>query len=79
MQLLKKTNHQPANSKDLIADLRICEERRKFFLSAVQLLLHFIQEFAFDLKEINSEAFKKGVSSLSHQFASKEDGQKTRP
>ena len=69
MQLVKKTANRPVDGKDLMADLRLCEDRRKFFLSTVQHLLHFIQEFAIDLQEINSEAFKKEVSALSHQFA----------
>ena len=69
MQLLKKTNSGRSDGTDLAANLRLCEERRKFFSSTIQHLLHFIQEFAFDLKEINSQAFKKEISALSHQFA----------
>ena len=68
MQMLKKTTSSRSGGRDPLADLRLCEERRKFFMTTVQHLLHFIQEFAIDLKEINSEAFKKEISALSHQF-----------
>ena len=68
MQLLKKSASGSSDNRDLLADLRLCEERRKFFMSAVQHLLHFIQEFAIDLQEINSEAFKKEIAGLSHQI-----------
>ncbi len=69
MQLVKKTTTNRSDGKNLVADLRVCEERRKFFLASLQHLLHFIQEFAIDLKEINSEAFKKEISTLSHHLA----------
>ena len=69
MQLLKKTTNDGPDGKNLMADLRLCEERRKFLLTSTRHLLHFIQEFAIDLKEINSEAFKKEIDSLSHHFA----------
>jgi len=73
MQLLKKTNHESSDSKRLAADLRLCEQRQKFFLSTVLHLLHFIQEFTIELKEINSDAFKKEISALTQQFSAKQN------
>ena len=68
MQMLKKTTYENSDSKRLLDDLRLYEKRQKFFLSAVLHLLHFIQEFTLELKEINSDAFKK-AKNLCKDFA----------
>jgi len=44
-------------------------QKKEYFLVSILSLLQFMKEFALDLKEINSDEFKKDISQLSEKFS----------
>ena len=67
-KLKKKDRHQ-TGTEDLIAELSDSNHKKEYFLLSIRALLQLIKEFALDLKEINSDEFKKNISQLSEKFA----------
>ena len=70
LSTLKKKDNQQIETGDLAAKLSENKQRKDYFLLSIQALLQFIKEFALDLKEINSDGFKKDISRLSEKFTS---------
>ena len=70
MLKLKKKDHPQIETEDLAAKLSEINREKDYFLLSIQTLLQLIKEFALDLKEIDSDGFKKHVSLLSEKFAS---------
>ena len=68
LKLKKKDGEQP-NIEDLAAELSESDRKRKYFLLAIRALLQFLKEFALDLKEIDSDGYKKDISHLSEKIA----------
>ena len=73
---LKKKKSIDFDNKDLSEMLKISDEKRQFFLLAVRALLIFIKDFSLDLKEIDSEEFKKKIDGLADKFISEEKTKK---
>ena len=65
-----KKDHQQIETEDLAAKLSDSNRKKDYFLLSIQALLQLIKQFALDLKEIDSDGFKKDVSLLSEKFAS---------
>ncbi|UCF93826.1 MAG: diguanylate cyclase [Desulfobacterales bacterium] len=66
----KKDDEGRDEAQDLSARLADSEARKNFFLLAIRALLLFIREFVCDIKEIESEEFKKELSALADKFTS---------
>ena len=56
--------------------LRYSDEKRQFFLLAVRALLVFIKDFSLDIKEIDSEEFKRKIDDLTEKLISEEKTKK---
>ena len=52
------------------AELLECLKKQEFLLTSVRALLEFIKEFALDLKELRSDAFKRDMDALEARFSS---------
>jgi len=65
----KRENGISANG-DLVGQLQELETKSEFFMLTIQSLIQFIKEFALDLKEIESDAFKQKICELSKTFTS---------
>ena len=74
-----KKDHQQIETEDLAAKLSDSNRKKDYFLLSIQALLQLIKEFALDLKEIDSDGFKKDVSLLSEKFASEKKLKKIHP
>ena len=48
--------------------LQACREKKDFFRSAIKALLQFINDFALDIKELKSDAFKQQLDELEAEF-----------
>ena len=57
-------------TEDLAAKLSEISRKKEYFLLSIQALLQLMKEFALDLKEIDSDGFKKDIGRLSENFAS---------
>ena len=57
-------------TEDLAAKLSESSRKKEYFLLSIQALLQLMKEFALDLKEIDSDGFKKDISRLSENFTS---------
>ena len=75
LALIKKKSEK-TEKEDLSGMLKSSDEKRQFFLLAVRALLIFIKDFSLDLKEIDSEEFKKKIDDLSENFISEEKTKK---
>ena len=75
LALIKKKSEK-TEKEDLSGILKSSDEKRQFFLLAVRALLIFIKDFSLDLKEIDSEEFKKKRDDLSENFISEEKTKK---
>jgi diguanylate cyclase len=64
----KKDPAETADLKELSEALGKCRRWHEFLLESIHVLLQFIKEFSFDIKELKSEAFLKGVNQLEAQF-----------
>ncbi len=53
---------------DLSAQLKECSQRRHFYHEAIQALFLFLKEFTIDLPDIDANAFRHRVDSLSKTF-----------
>ena len=69
LKLRKKDNHH-IETEDLAAKLSESNRKKEYFLLSIQALLQLMKEFALDLKEINSDGFKKDISRLSENITS---------
>ncbi len=69
LKFKKKDNHQ-IETEDLAAKLSESNQKKEYFLLSIQALLQLVKEFALDLKEINSDGFKKDISRLSEKITS---------
>ena len=70
--MLLKFNKKDSSQKDtedLAAELSDSNQKKEYFLVSILSLLQFMNEFALDLKEINSDEFKKDISQLSERFS----------
>lgn len=65
---LRKEQPAVAEPQALPECLETCLEKKDFFLSAIQALLQFINDFALDIKELKSDAFKQQVGELEAEF-----------
>lgn len=65
---LKKEPHAVDELQALPESLEICQEKQDFFLSAIQALFQFINDFALDIKELKSDAFKQQLGELEAEF-----------
>jgi len=63
----KNKDSNQTDTAELAAELRDSKQKEEYFLLSVQVLLQFMKEFALDLKEINSDEFKKDISQLSEK------------
>ncbi len=70
--LLKKKETDAFDIDELQEKLRDEEEKRRFFLIAIRALLVFVRDFSLDLKEIDSDGFRKGIDDLTEKFISGE-------
>ncbi|MBT8356878.1 MAG: hypothetical protein KJO61_03820 [Deltaproteobacteria bacterium] len=59
-----------SKKNNLPEKLKNSNEKGRFFLLAVRALLVFIKNFSLDLKEIDSEEFKKKIDQLSEKLIS---------
>ena len=75
LALIKKKSENP-EKEDLSGMLKNSDEKRQFFLLAVRALLVFIKDFSLELKEIDSEEFKKKIDDLAENFISEEKTKK---
>ncbi|MBW2515941.1 MAG: GGDEF domain-containing protein [Deltaproteobacteria bacterium] len=66
---LKKDPSAVDAPQALPESLEICQEKKDFFLSAIQALLQFINDFALDVKELKSDVFKQQLGELEAEFA----------
>ncbi len=66
---LKKEQSAVVEPQALPECLETCREKKDFFLSAIQALLQFINDFALDIKELKSDAFKQQLVELEAEFA----------
>jgi len=66
---LKKKDSDQIETENLSAQLSESNQRKEYFLISILALLQFVKEFALDLKEINSDGFKKDIIRLSDKFA----------
>ena len=73
----RKNQIIPPEHEELSADLVECRKKQEFLLASIGALLQFIKEFALDLKELRSDAFKKNIGSLEAKFNSNEKLKKT--
>ena len=73
---LKKKSINDIHREDLPEMLRYSDEKRQFFLLAVRALLVFIKDFSLDLKEIESEEFKRKIDDLTEKLISEEKTKK---
>ena len=73
----RKDQTTPSDHKELTADRVKCCEKQEFLLASIGALLQFIKEFALDLKELRSDAFKKNIGALEVKFNSDEKLKKT--
>jgi len=75
LALLKKKSYI-SEKEDLSGMLKNSDGKRQFFLLAVRALLVFIKDFSLDLKEIESEEFKKKIDDLTEKLISEEKTKK---
>ena len=68
LKFKKKEGHQQS-IENLAAELSESNQKSEYFLLAIQALLQFLKEFALDLKEINSDGYKEGISHLAAKFS----------
>lgn len=67
LKFKKKEGEQPT-IEDLTAELSDSNRKKEYFLLAIRALLQLLKEFALDLKEIDSDGYKKDVSHLSDKI-----------
>ena len=65
---LKKEPYAVDEPQALPESLEICQEKKDFFLSAIQALLQFINDFALDIEELKSDTFKQQLGELEAEF-----------
>lgn len=70
MLALKRKNITITEREDLLEKLKHNNEKGQFLILAVRALLVFIKNFSLDLKETESEEFKKKIDQLSEKFIS---------
>jgi len=73
---LKKKNSIDIYKEDLSKMLENSNEKRQFYLFVLRALLVFIKDFSLDLKEIDSEEFKKKIDDLTEKLISEEKTKK---
>ena len=66
---LKKEQPAVVKPQALPECLESCLETKDFFLSAILALLRFINDFALDIKELKSDAFKQQLGELEAELA----------
>ena len=74
----KKNQIKPSEHKELSAELLECRQKQAFQMASVGALLQFIKEFALDLKELGSDAFKNDIDALEAKFNPDEKLKKTK-
>jgi diguanylate cyclase len=78
MRLTFNTKQTDAREQaELTLELYECHKKQEFLRMSVRTLLQFIKEFALDLKELGSEAFKRDISVLGEKFDAGETLKKT--
>jgi diguanylate cyclase len=60
----KKKDGAQTNLEDLATELSESNQKKDYFLLAIRSLLQLLKEFALDLKEIDSDGYKKDISHL---------------
>ena len=65
----KKKDSNKTDPEDLAAELSESNQKKEYFLLSIRTLLQLMKESALDLKEINSDGFKKDISRLSEKFS----------
>ena len=73
---LKKKTSLDIDKDNLSKLLKNSDEKGQFFLFAVRALLVFIKDFSLDLREIDSEEFKKKIDDLTGKLISEEKPKK---
>ncbi|OQY14555.1 MAG: hypothetical protein B6I30_00210 [Desulfobacteraceae bacterium 4572_187] len=73
---LKKKNRIDIDKEDLSEMLKNSDEKRQFYLLMVRAMLVFIKDFSLDIKEIDSEEFKKKIDDLTEKLLSDEKTKK---
>ena len=67
---------QPAKSETATASLadllELCQTQQKFYRTAVQELLEYVQRFSLDLSEIGADEFKAEMGGMIHLISSEE-------
>jgi diguanylate cyclase len=76
---LKKKNSIDIDRENLPEMLKNSDEKRQFYLLMIRALLVFIKEFSLDLKEIDSEEFKKKIDDLTEKLITEEKTKKLQP
>ncbi|MDY6791218.1 MAG: GGDEF domain-containing protein [Thermodesulfobacteriota bacterium] len=71
LALIKKKSGNSAG-EDLSEILKSSDEKRHFYLLIIRALLVFIKDFSLDLKEIDSEEFKRKIDGLAEKLLSDE-------
>ena len=66
---MKKKGDDQVNIEDLSAELSESNRKKDYFMLAIRALLQLLKEFALDLKEIDSDGYKKDVSKLSEKIS----------
>ena len=72
MRLFKKQEEVVLEKDELVKRIKAEEEDREFFLRSIRTLLVFIKRFSLDIKEIDSDRFKKGIDELTQRYESEE-------
>ncbi|WP_420264886.1 GGDEF domain-containing protein [Candidatus Magnetominusculus dajiuhuensis] len=65
----KKDRDDEQTLKELLEKLGECAEQSKFYMSGIKALLVLMKDFSFDIKELNADAFKRQMDSLSQEFS----------
>jgi diguanylate cyclase len=73
---LKKKDSLETDKGKLTEMLKTSDEKRQFYFLALRALLVLIKEFSLDLKEIESEEFKKKIDNFSEKLISEEKTKK---
>ncbi len=65
---LKKEQAAVADPQELPEGFDTCLKKNEFFLSTIQTLLQFLNDFALDIKELKSDVFKEKLDELEARF-----------
>ena len=69
----KSRDQKDSENKDAAEALRVYEEQRRFYLSAIRTLSVLIKDAALDIEELDPETFKAGIDRLVESISSEKE------